>query len=84
MEGGSRGGDHFDEVNSATKSAGRGAAKAMNELSQVKANFEERGQRINQIALKMDDFKESAQQYRQTVAAQKEKLAKKNGRWGLF
>lgn len=76
--------DYGDDHGSSAKAAGRGANKAMSELNQVKANFEERGQRINQIALKMDDFKQSAQQYRQQVAVQKEELKKKNSRWGLF
>jgi hypothetical protein len=69
---------------SAAKSTGRAATKAVSDLAQVRQNFEERGQKINQIALKMDDFKESAQQYRQTVSDQKNKLKQKNARWGLF
>ncbi len=60
------------------------AAKAANDMQELQRNFAERGDRINRIAMKMDDFKLSAQEYKQTAAAQKELLRQRNARWGLF
>lgn len=55
-----------------------------NDLAQLRENFVERGERINRIALKMDDFKDTAAQFKQTAAAHKERLKQKNQMWGLF
>lgn len=77
------GADDESSYNNAQKSK-MAAGKVKNELDQLKENFAERGERINRIALKMDDFKQQAMDYRQTVKEQKEKLQKRNTRWGLF
>jgi len=55
-----------------------------NDMQQLKEQFQERGERINRIAMKMDDFKQGAMVYRQQMQAQKELLQKRNNRWGLF
>lgn len=60
------------------------ANKMTNDLAQLRENFVERGERINRIALKMDDFKDTAAQFKQTAAAHKERLKQKNQMWGLF
>jgi hypothetical protein len=60
------------------------ATKAKTDMQELQQNFAERGDRINRIALKMDDFKQSAQEYKQTAQAQKELLRQRNARWGLF
>lgn len=60
------------------------ATKMTNDLAQLRENFVERGERINRIALKMDDFKDTAAQFKQTAAAHKERLKQKNQMWGLF
>lgn len=73
-----------DDEDSGAKSANRNATKTSATMNEVKQNFEERGQRLNQIAQKMDNFKESASQYRDNVREQKEQLKQKNARWGLF
>lgn len=69
--------------NAATRANSK-ATKAMTDIQQLQQNFAERGDRINRIALKMDDFKQSAQEYKQTAQAQKELLRQRNARWGLF
>jgi hypothetical protein len=70
-------------VNNA-KATQAGAQKVKSELDQLKEGFAERGEKINRIALKMDDFKQSATTYKQVAKEQKEILAKRNSRWGLF
>lgn len=69
--------------NAARRSA-KAANKMTNDLAQVRENFIERGERINRLALKMDDFKDTAAHYKQTAAAHKERLKQKNRTWGLF
>ena len=60
------------------------AGKVKNELDELKEGFAERGERINRIAMKMDDFKQNALAYREKVREQKATLQKRNTRWGLF
>jgi hypothetical protein len=58
--------------------------KVMNDMQELGKAYAERGEKINRVALKMDDFKQQALTYRQTAKAQKELLEKRNARWGLF
>lgn len=55
-----------------------------NDMEQLKDSLVERGERINRLAMKMDDFRESAAHYRQTARATKEVLKARHARWGLF
>lgn len=72
------------EDTSAVRRNQRASSKLAGDLQQVRENFAERGERINRLALKMDDFKESAAQFKQTAAAHKERLKQSNRNWGLF
>ena len=58
--------------------------KTMNNLSETREAFEQRGEKINRAAIKADEIKDSASQFSKVVKEQKEALKSKNKRWGLF
>ena len=72
---------------SATRATGgalRSAAATKAELDEVRKAFEERGERLKRINERMELFTESAREFKTNAAAQKEKLRRKNERWGVF
>ncbi|KAJ1428060.1 hypothetical protein B484DRAFT_447799 [Ochromonadaceae sp. CCMP2298] len=60
------------------------AQAALGGLQDTKQALEDRGERIARAALKADDIKDGAKDFKETVARQKAALEKKNARWGLF
>lgn len=73
------------EEESAVRRTARNTSRmTSSEMAQIKENFEERGEKINRIALKMENFKQNAADFRAVAKAQREQLQAKNARWGLF
>jgi hypothetical protein len=75
---------HNTEEETELNRAKSNANNTVNELNQLKDALAERGEKINRIAMKMDDFKSNAANYRQAIREQKAELEKRNARWGLF
>eukprot|EP00981_Chlorochromonas_danica_P011135 scaffold3776_cov166-Ochromonas_danica.AAC.10 len=74
-----------EEVVTSAKRSNQKTQKVIHtEMHQLKDSLEERGEKINRITLKMENFKQSAADFRATARAQREKLQQKNNRWGLF
>lgn len=77
--------DEDDVVSSAqvrsTQSKAAGTKAVLDETRQA---FEERGERLNRLTKKMEDFGEGAKIYKKQSAAHKEKMRKKAERWGAF
>jgi len=53
-------------------------------MSETKQAFDERGERASRIASKTENFQEAARTYKEQTAAYKERLKRKEKRWGLF
>jgi hypothetical protein len=69
-----------DNVKDTNKSTAR--TKAI--LDETRANFEERGERINILNKRAEDFSNDAAIYKAASAAHKEKMKLKAQRWGVF
>jgi hypothetical protein len=69
-----------DHVKDNTSSAGR--TKAI--LDETRQNFEERGERINILNKRTEDFNMEAAKFKANSAAHKEKMKQKAQRWGVF
>eukprot|EP01038_Epipyxis_sp_PR26KG_P005985 gene5985-8242_t len=54
------------------------------EMNLTKQAFEERGEKLNRMEQKMNNFKSSAQQFSETMAETNANLRRKSTRWGLF
>jgi hypothetical protein len=69
--------DHVKETNTST-------ARTKAVLDETRANFEERGERINILNKRVEDFSNDAAIYKAASAAHKEKMKLKAQRWGVF
>lgn len=59
------------------------AAGVMGTASELGDALQQRGERMNRVALKMEKFKEDAQEYSKNTQAYTAKLKEKNKAWGL-
>lgn len=72
-----------DEPNNNAQKQLEGAAAVARTMLEAREALEERGERINRVAMKADDILNNAQDYSQNTKAVVNKLKKKN-RWGFF
>mmetsp|Transcript_6254 Transcript_6254/g.9444 ORF Transcript_6254/g.9444 Transcript_6254/m.9444 type:complete len:1136 (+) Transcript_6254:136-3543(+) len=66
------------------RNASSTAARTKVTLDETRQNFEERGERINRLNKKMEDFGIEAKKYKANSQAHKEKMRKNAQKWGIF